>query len=100
MNVRASCRRKRRTGTASSFGESSEIRLVLPEAYLRTPPKPLNPLGIEKKSQYRTTDVCALLGIGPDLIRYRVYTGRYPEFKRDTKGRLFSEDDLRLLVGL
>ena len=87
-------------GAASNFGGSREIRIVLPDPYLRTPPKLLNSLGIEKKLHYRTTDACALLGIRPDLFRYRVYTGRYPEFKRDAKGRLFSEDDLRLLVGL
>jgi hypothetical protein len=40
------------------------------------------------KPYYRTTDACGLLGIKPELFRYRLYTGKYPEVKRDGKGRL------------
>lgn len=73
---------------------------MLPEPHLRTPPKPLNSLGIPEKRYYRTTDVCSVLGIKPELFRYRLYTGKYPEFPRDRKGRLFTPDDLRLLLEL
>ena len=85
---------------ASNFGEIREIRLVLPEPYWRTPPTPLNSLGIPDKPYYRTTDVCALLGIKPELFRYRLYTGQYPEFPRDGKGRRFSFEDLQILMRL
>jgi hypothetical protein len=71
---------------------------VLPEPYLRTPPISLNLLGIPEKPHYRTADVCALLGIKPELFRYRLYTGKYPEFKRDGIGRLFNLEDLQLLM--
>ncbi len=95
---RACYRRRNRTGAASNFGDLGEVKLVLPEPYLRTPPISLNSLGIPDKPCYRTTDACALLGIRPDLFRYRLYTGKYPEFKRDGKGRLFSLEDLKMLL--
>ena len=89
-----------RTGAASNFGDVREIRLVLAGPYLRTPPTSLNLLGIPDKPHYRTADACALLGIKPELFRYRLYTGKYPEVKRDGKGRLFSLEDLNILMGL
>jgi len=85
---------------ASNFGELREVRLVLPEPYLRTPPKLLNSLGIPDNPYYRTADVCSVLGITPELFRSRLYTGKYPEFKRDGKGRLFSTEDLQMLIKL
>jgi hypothetical protein len=58
----------------------------------------LNLLGIPEKPRYRTADVCTVLGIKPELFRYRLYTQKYPEFERDGKGRLFSIEDLRKLI--
>lgn len=89
-----------RTGAAANFGEVREVRVMLPEPYLRTPPKSLNVLGIPDKPYYRTTDACTILGIKPELFRYRLYTGKYPEFARDGKGRLFSLEDLQMLMRL
>jgi hypothetical protein len=71
-----------------------------PSPYLRDPPKLLNRLGIPERNYYRTADVCALLGIRPDLLRYRFYTGRYPEVEQDGKGRRFSLADLCELLRL
>ena len=76
----------------------AKSRLYCRNLNLRIPPKPLNLLGIPEKPCYRTADVCTVLGIKPELFRYRLYTQKYPEFERDGKGRLFSIEDLRTLI--
>ena len=59
------------------------FRKVLEKAVL------LNRWGTEKKERYRTRDVCQILGIKPDTLRARIYSGRYPEPGRDSAGRRF-----------
>jgi hypothetical protein len=50
-----------------------------------------------QKSQYRTGDVCAVLGISSDLLRWRFLTGKYSEVRR-ARGRLFTLDDLEAIL--
>lgn len=76
-------------GADAKFGTGQQIDIRLPEPHLRHPPKPLNQLGIPQKNHYRTADVCTVLGIRPDLLRYRFYTGQYPEVAQDGKGTPF-----------
>ena len=64
----------------------------------KDPPLRLNKFGLPEKSRYRTADVCALLGISPDLLRWRFLTGKYSEARRDGRGRVFNVEDLESIL--
>ena len=62
--------------------------------------KPL-PFGLPRKRNYTTNEVAKVLGIGPDLLRWRIKTGKYPDAKRGSAGRrLFTIDDVVTLNAL
>jgi hypothetical protein len=82
----------------SNFGARREIEISLEEPYRRVPAARLNKFGLPEKSQYRTGDVCAILGISSDLLRSRFLTGKYSEVRRDARGRLFTLDDLEAIL--
>jgi hypothetical protein len=58
----------------------------------------LNKFGLREKSRYRTADVCAVLGISSDLLRWRFLTGKYSEVRRDGRGRIFTVGDLEAIL--
>ena len=76
-----------RPGTDANFGANVEIKLDRP--FRRYPPRILNRYGLPTKPYYRTSDVCKVLGISPDVLRYRFMTGKYREVERDGWGRIF-----------
>jgi hypothetical protein len=82
----------------SHFGAKREIEVNLEGPYRRVPAARLNKFGLPEKSQYRTGDVCAVLGISSDLLRWRFLTGKYSEVRRDARGRLFTLDDLEAIL--
>ena len=58
------------------------------------PQQPL-PFGLPRKRRYTTKEVANVLGISPDLLRWRIKTGKYPDAQRGTAGRrLFTIDDV------
>src|SRR4029453_6863366 len=75
-----------------------EIEISLQGPYRRVPAARLNKFGLREKSRYRTGDVCAVLGISSDLLRWRFLTGKYSEVRKDARGRLFTIDDLEALL--
>jgi len=52
------------------------------------------------RSIYRTGDLFPLLNVGPDALRWRFATGKYPKVPRDGKGRLFSLADIERLFAI
>ncbi len=52
----------------------------------------------EPFSRYRTGDVCAILRVSPDLLRWRFMTGKYSEVGRDGWGRIFTLEDVKRLI--
>jgi DNA-binding transcriptional MerR regulator len=57
-------------------------------------------LGIPEKNRYRTGDLCPLLGIHADTLRWRFKTGKYPEVVRDGKGRIFALADIERILAI
>jgi hypothetical protein len=57
-------------------------------------------LGIPEKNRYRTGDLCPLLGIHADTLRWRFTTGKYPEVARDGKGRIFALADIERIIAI
>ena len=58
------------------------------------PQQPL-PFGLPRKRHYTTKEVANVLGIGPDLLRWRIKAGKYPDPPRGIAGRrLFTIDDV------
>jgi hypothetical protein len=53
---------------------------------------------IPEKTRYRTADICEILGISPDLFRWRVLSGKYAEVKKDGRGRIFALEDIDKLI--
>jgi hypothetical protein len=82
----------------SNFGARREIEINLEGPYRRVPARRLNKFGLPEKIRYRPADVCALLGISSDLLRWRFLTGKYSEVRRDARGRLFTLDDLEAIL--
>jgi hypothetical protein len=82
----------------SNFGARREIEISLEEPYRRVRAPRLNKFGLPEKIRYRTADVCAVLGISSDLLRWRFLTGKYSEVRRDARGRLFTLDDLEAIL--
>jgi len=79
-------------------GAEREMEISLEGSYRKDPPLRLNKFGLPEKSRYRTADVCALLGISPDLLRWRFLTGKYSEARRDGRGRVFNVEDLESIL--
>jgi hypothetical protein len=75
-----------------------EILITLKKLYRKDPPKKLNKFGIPENTRYRTADICKVLGISPDLFRWRIISGKYPEVKKDGRGGIFTLDDIETLV--
>jgi hypothetical protein len=82
----------------SHFGARREIEISLEEPYKREGDPRLNKFGLPEKSRYRTADVCALLGIGSDLLRSRFLKGKYSEVRKDGGGRVFTLEDLEAIL--
>jgi hypothetical protein len=61
---------------------------------------PLNDLGIPIRDRYRTGDVTKVLRISPDLFRWRLRQGHYKGIEpgRDAKGRLFTLEQIRMMI--
>jgi hypothetical protein len=53
----------------------------------KVPARRVNKFGLPEKIRYRTADVCALLGISSDLLRWRFLKGKYSEVRKDGGGR-------------
>jgi hypothetical protein len=75
-----------------------EILITLENPYRKDPPQKLNKYGIPEKTRYRTADICQFLGISPDLFRWRIISGKYPEVKKDGRGRIFTLEDIEMLA--
>jgi hypothetical protein len=58
----------------------------------------LNEFGISEKIKYRTADVCSILGISPDVLRWRSLHGKYPEVTRDGRGRVYTLRDIQRMI--
>src|SRR5262245_9616310 len=97
--IRAAGLQRNRTGADSHFGARHEIEISLEEPYRKVPTPRLNKFGLPEKSRYRTENVCILLGISSDLLRWRFLTGKYSEVRRDGRGRVFTLDDLEAILG-
>jgi hypothetical protein len=82
----------------SNFGAEREIEINLEGPYRRVLAARLNKFGLPEKIRYRTGDVGTVLGISPDLLRWRFLTGKYSEVRRDGRGRLFTLDDLEAII--
>ena len=66
---------------------------------IRPNPAPVNEFGLRDAEYYRIGDVCQVLRISPDLLRWRLRAGRCPESaRRDAKGRQFTLDEIRALA--
>ena len=96
--TRAWGRRKSRKDADSHFGAEREMEISLEGSDRKDPPLRLNKFGLPEKSRYRTADVCALLSISPDLLRWRFLTGKYSEARRDGRGRVFNVEDLESIL--
>ena len=86
------------TGADAQFGAGREIEITLEKPYRKEPPPQLNRFGIPAKSKYRTADVCAVLRISPDVLRWRSLQGKYPRVKRDGRGRIFTLEDIESML--
>jgi hypothetical protein len=82
----------------AQFGAGREIEITLEEPYIKEPPPQLNKFGIPAKSKYRTADVCAILQIAPDVLRWRSLKGKYPLAKRDGWGRIYTLEDIEIML--
>ena len=68
---------------------------------VRSNPLPVNDLGLPVADFYRIGDVCRVLRISPDLLRWRLRVGKCPESnRRDRRGRLFTLAEIRALLSL
>jgi len=86
-------------GADAQFGALREVEITLSKPYTKDLPIKCNRFGLPDKHHYRTADLCPLLGIHADTIRWRFETGKYPEVPSDGKRRLFSIADIeRILV--
>ena len=82
----------------SHFGAERKIEITLEKPYRKEPPPRLNSFGFPAKPRYRTGDVCAILRVSPDLLRWRFLTGKYSEVGRDGRGRIFTIEDVKRLI--
>jgi hypothetical protein len=89
-------------GASAQFDDSKHtlttIKIPINPPYLRSPEHPVNDLGLPVKEHYRTQDACRILVISPDLFRYRIRTGKYPESTSVNGKRIFTDDYIRALI--
>jgi len=56
------------------------------------------PFGLPRKQHYTTKEVATVLGISPDLLRWRIKIGKYPDALRGNAGRrLFTIENIKTL---
>jgi hypothetical protein len=94
------CHDQTRTGADAQPVASREVEITLEEPYTRDLPAKCNRFGIPEKNRYRTGDLCPLLGIDPDTLRWRFKAGKYPEVARDGKGRIFVLADIERILAI
>jgi hypothetical protein len=82
------------------FVDSREVEITLPTPYTKDLPIKINQLGLLDKKHYRTGDLCRLLGVKADTLRWRFRTGEYPEVTSDGKGRLFALADIERILAI
>jgi len=87
-------------GADAQFGALREVEITLSKSYAKDLPPKLNRFGIPEKRHYRTGDLCPLLNVGPDALRWRFRTGKYPNVTRDGKGRLFTPTDIERILDI
>lgn len=68
--------------------------------YLKPPEAPINDLGLPVKEYCTTQDLCKVLNIKPDTLRYRFRKGYYPEPKRVGGKRQFTEAELKDIINI
>ena len=84
----------------SAWPEPLPLTLELNEP-IRANPLPVNEFGLLQADFYRIGDVCRVLRISPDLLRWRLRAGKCPDsHRRDAKGRLFTQAEVRALSEL
>ncbi|MFH1673719.1 MAG: helix-turn-helix domain-containing protein [Pseudomonadota bacterium] len=74
------------------------LRILVDPPYLKTPKPVINPLGLPVKPYYTTQDLCKVLNIVPDTLRYRFKAGYYPEPGKVGNKRRFAEKDIRDII--
>ena len=74
------------------------LRIPVNPPYLRHPDPLVNDLGLEQKDYYMTCDVCKVLKIKPDTFRQRIYRGYYPEFQKIGVKRIFTLEQIKVLI--
>jgi hypothetical protein len=82
----------------AEFGARREIEITLGKPYRKELPTRVNRFGIPEKITYRTADVCSVLRITPDLLRWRSLQGKYPNVKRDGRGRIYTLEDIERMI--
>ena len=98
MSTGGGGRHRTRIGADAQFGAGREIEITLEKPYRKEPPLRLHKFGIPEKSRYRTADLYKVLHIDPNLLRWRFLRGKYPEVKRDGRGRIFTADDIERML--
>jgi hypothetical protein len=82
----------------SNYRDPSNLPLFLKipvhPPYLKEPEIPTNDFGLQIKSYYTTRDVCKVLELRADTLRYRFRSGIYPEPEKVGGKRRFSESDI------
>jgi len=89
-------------GRVAQFGDPPNtiplIKIPINPPYIKLPEAYINELGLPAKEYYRTKDVCQCLGISPDLLRYRLRTGKYPESEIVNGKRFFTYEYCRMII--
>ena len=71
-----------------------------PSLKLRVPLKPV-PFGLKRKEFYATTEVARVVGISPDLFRWRMRVGHYSSPKwKNKRERAFTLDEVCTLIAM
>jgi hypothetical protein len=74
------------------------LRILVDPPYLKTPKPVINHLGLPVKPYYTTQDLCKVLNIMADTLRYRFKAGYYPEPVKAGNKRRFAEKDIRDII--
>jgi hypothetical protein len=77
-----------------------EVEITLSKPYTKDLPTKYNRLGIAEKNHYWGGDLCPLLGVHADTIRWRFKTGKYPQAPSDGKGHLFTVADIERILAI
>jgi len=65
---------------------------------LKKPKLATHNLGLSEKKYYTIKDLCKVLNLKPDIFRYRLRAGYYPEPIKVNGKRRFSEQNIREIV--